>query len=431
MTRLDILKSYLSENIWNASYTSIKIEDPTSEDVNVKYGDNAIGFRKIIACWRSNENMMPNSILDENSGSTMEINEKTSYFAMNTIYHIPSGLTSDDNLNDSLVFFKNPHYGEYDWSTARLVDSSEGYISFETGIIDPDVVCILGGSFFKQFSHADEPRNFTPYSIPNGVVYISDDDYDLCLQSIGYPFITQDELEYSREQILNLAIKPAMEEYFKWFPKVEITTHPMAAGSVQEVPFPKDAYDIVHFDVQQGGASIGSGAIMNTLWRSFEDGFYGNMSIGTVTGSFFGNKAPKTNTNSVGTYLNSRAAMQGITNYNTRTDFRKFTKKDEHGNVTNWVAFYSTKSGVGEVHWAIRTYNFDDVEFAQRQNLIDYCSANVKLLFANLRKQVKTDIPGTYDYSTWITEANDTKKSIKEEWKSIIKSSGAILRGSL
>lgn len=424
MTKLALLKSYLTENVWNASYTEIKPVDSSSTDVNTRYGNNALGFRKIIACWRSDENTIPSMVTE--GYSTMECDSSTTYYAANTIYHMAADISGDSNLNNGLLFCKNSHLGQYNWSNARLVDSAEGYISFIDNIVDPDVVCILGGPFFEKFSIADEPSNFTPYALPSGIVNISDDDYDLCIQCLGYPFITEDELEYTREQITNLAIKPALDEYFKWFPKVDIQTFPLSSASVKEVQFPEDAYDVVHFDVQQGGASLGGGAITNTLWRSFEDGFYGVMNIGSITGSYFGTRAPTTSTSSINSYLSARAAMQGVVNYNTRTDFRKYEKDGKM-----YAAFYSTKGGVGEVHWAMRTHNFDDIEFAQRNNVINYCAANVKLLFANLRKQIKTDIPGQYDYGTWISEANDVKDKITTEWKEIVKSSGAVLRGGL
>ena len=51
-------------------------------------------------------------------------------------------------------------------------------------------------------------------------------------------------------------------------------------------------------------------------------------------------------------------------------------------------------------------------------------------LFAYLRRQSKTDLPGQIDYSTWLTEAKETKARITEEYKKMVKSSYAI-RGSL
>ena len=62
--------------------------------------------------------------------------------------------------------------------------------------------------------------------------------------------------------------------------------------------------------------------------------------------------------------------------------------------------------------------------------MFEYSQANIKELFAYLRRQSKTDLPGQVDYSSWLTEAKETKERITGEYKKMVKSSYA-MRGSL
>ena len=70
------------------------------------------------------------------------------------------------------------------------------------------------------------------------------------------------------------------------------------------------------------------------------------------------------------------------------------------------------------------------MEYQNRTRVFEYSQANIKELFAYLRRQSKTDLPGQIDYSTWLTEAKETKERITDEYKKMVKSSYA-MRGSL
>lgn len=373
------------------------------------------GWTMVVAAWKS-------------QGSFV-IKPETSYYAEGLIYRLSASLTSDPLLKGGLLYCKREYVGTLSWKNAKCPSPTTGNIFFQQDIISPNFVLILPSDAYNEVRDAAIPDGFIPFALQAvTAVSIPEKDYALCLRDIGYPFITEDELEYTREQINDLAIKPALDEYFKWFPKVRIETCTLGSSAIKKLPFPPDAYDIVHFDVQQAGSNVTSGEAQNTLWRGIQESFYGIMSTSNMTGTYYGGFGQAhTNLSLPGSFLTQRATTQGMLNYTTRTDFQKYQEEDG----TWWVKFYSTKGGVAEVHWALQSYTFEDVEFAQRNNLLKLCTAYVKRLFGNLRRQVNTNIPGVYDYNKWVEEANAAEDTVIKEWQSIVKSAGAVLRGSL
>lgn len=385
--------------------------------------DPYFGKKKQKASWiaMGSQVIYAGGLLPEGAVATKIYNE-------GCLYKLQTGGLGD--LDGSLIYCDKEYIGgNLNWAAATLVDSSEGLISFGNNIISPNFFYILNASDLYSLTIPEELLGFVPFQEEfqsTSVVQISDQEYRLCTLCLGGPFIMDEELEYSREDITNLAIRPALEEYFKWFPKHLITTHPISSTESIDVEFPSGAYGVLHWDVQQAGTSIATGGIANTLLRSFEDAYFGNTSAANITGSYYGNRAPHTNLSGTSNLLLSRAATQGMVNYSTRSYFDTYIAEDGKKHAK----FYSTKGGVAEIYWGVETWDFADVEFARLPELRKLCNANVKMLFGNLRRQAKSGIPGAYDYSGWVTEATAEIKEVREDWMKIPKASG-ILRGSL
>ena len=342
-----------------------------------------------------------------------------------------------EKINNALVFCNEDYIGKLDWNSAVIMNPAHGELSFGNTIISPIVTMVLSGDMFDDTIVPDD--NFIPFSITDGEsvytlknvgdVIISDSDYQQCIKCLGAPFVQEDELEYSKEEIINLAIKPALDMYFKWFPKVEVHTYP-ATGALQEVDFPKDAYDIVRADVQQMGSSGPFNGPQNVLLRYWDESLYGGFGAGSyygygMTGSYSSTMG-LSGANATGNLLAARAVAQGLTNYMTRVHIDRYQRPDG----TWYAQFYSSKGGTVEIYYAMRTYDFNNVEFARRPEVLKLCSAFVKELFANVRRQIKSDIPGAVDYSGWLTEAQTEKKEVEEDFKQLVKASSC-MRGSL
>lgn len=353
-----------------------------------------------------------------------EITPTTKFYSKDILYRI--NIPGESTLNGSMVFCTQDCMEVQDWLNAELCDYNFGYITFGNDIISPNFRLVCTHQEIEN-SIGSVPESFVPfkdYLQKTGVVQIDEMDYQTCLKVLGFPYITEDELEYSKEEILNLAIKPALEEYFHWLPNVKIETHSIT-GKIQEIQFPMDAYDVVNISLQQKG-SIGAGNVSNSILRYFDMASYSAYNFSGLTGNYRGITAPTTNLSSPESFLSSRQLTQAFTNLNTRFHFDKYTKEDG----TKWIKLYSNKLGNVDIHWALKSLNFNDVEFAQRQNLIKYCQGEIMELFANLRQQAKSDVTGYYDYSTWLSNAKTMKDDVRTEWKNLVKVS-SIMRGSL
>lgn len=339
---------------------------------------------------------------------------------------------TDSSLTDGLLYCKSNFADNLKWSEAQILDSFSGEITFGNNIIDPNFIFLLSS---KELNEITEPidENFIPFQEELSKitsVKISDEDYELCIRCLGAPFIREDELEYTRDQITDLAIRPALERYYKWFPRFITKTYTVT-GDVQEEPFPDGAYDIVGFSVQQGVGGIGGmGNVSHILWRYLDEMAYGGGWASGLTGNYNGTNPPYTQTSNANTFILGRAASQAFINYSTRYRCDKILKTDDNGITRYYARFHSNKGTLAQIDYAIEDLDFNKVEFARRPELIKLCNAEVKKLFGNLRSQMKTDINGVVDYKNWISDADREIDEVNKEWMSMVKMS-SLIRGSL
>lgn len=319
----------------------------------------------------------------------------------------------------------------FNWKNGIFYDYDFGEISFGNDIVSPYFTVLLTPEEITIADvREDEPKsNWLPYKGLNSTdnLIISEDDYSLCLKPVGYPFVTESELEFTRDEICRLAIKPALEEYFHWIPATIETSVDVKslAGDCQEVDMPSEAYCVVGLSLQQYGSST-SGNVLSPLFYGMEQALYSGYNYTSLTGSYTGNKA-KTQLSSMDSLLRSRASAQALINYGRRVHYEGPYKR---ANGSKYIKIYSNTQGTFNIWWGKKTLDFNDVNFAHRTRVIEYSQACVKELFGNLRGQVKSDIPGLIDYKEWIKDAETKKKEIREEYKKLTKAAG-IIRGSL
>jgi hypothetical protein len=323
-------------------------------------------------------------------------------------------------LHGSILFCKKEFIGDaFNWLSVSLIDASYGEISFGNNIISPNFYYLLSAEDFEAIA-GTEDYTFVPFLQEyqeTGVVQIPDSELDIILSEIGVPFISYDELEYPREVILNTMVKPALEEYFKWFPKVEVVSYPVRSINSQEYEFPTGAYDIIRVSSIQGGSG---GQRSNILLNYFDEVVWnkGGASSGYTTGGKL-----HTRTGGWDTMSLDRAARQGMINYATRTHYSVLTK-----NGKKYLEAYTNKIGSLDVHYAMQTLDWNDVDFARKPEVRKLATSYVLKAFGRLRAQAKSDIPGTVDYSHWVSEADTMKKEVIQDWKQLAKASG-IIRG--
>ena len=311
--------------------------------------------------------------------------------------------------------------GPINWQLATLEDYNYGEISFTSGIISPNFIVLLTAAEFDEIVDPID-STFIPYKeeeLNSSTVVISDIEYKTIMTDLGAPFIRDDELEYTRQEIADFMLKPALEEYFKWFPKVLIVNYPITTSNVIEQEFPTGAYEVVHVGVTQGITNGSS----NILLRYFDEVVWTAQS--PMLGHVGGRKAPRSLGQDFGSMMMDRAVRQGMINYGTRVHHDVYRKDGKR-----YLRAYSNKMGTMQVHYAMHTLDWEDVEYARRPELRELARAYILRAFGSLRSQAKADIPGAVDYSEWIRRAEDLQTKVISEWKQLVKYSG-IIRGSM
>lgn len=335
----------------------------------------------------------------------------------------------DSPLYNYLIYCRNNYSGTLDWTTVEV--NSLGELSFGNSIINPNFLSLLTGTEFEEVTD-EVDETFVPFegitvSEYPTTVTISDEDYAQCITCLGAPFVTEEELEYSKEQILELGLRPALEMMNKWWPIITTEVYSLSAD-VQTVQFPDDAYDIVGWSVQQYG-SYGTGSnVSHTLWRYLDESLYNNLGGSTstsyATSSLYGSSG-------LDLYTSLRSLNSALINYQQRVRVQKILQAGDDGNYHWYAKFYALRGMVIEISYAMRDYNFSHIQYNMRPIAFKLCNAFVKKLFGNLRRQIRSNnIPGIIDYNSWVTEADKEIEEVESVLKSMVKAHSA-LRGML
>lgn len=349
---------------------------------------------------------------------SLAVDNGTRSFLANQLYVVAEPASP---IAGSLLYCSEELLGTQLWENAQLEDYTYGEITFNNNIVSPNFVLLLTAA---EFAAITEPvdETFVPYQDildTLGTVKIPDDELYIICTELGVPFIRFEELEYTRQEILDFMIKPAIQEYFKWFPKIDIQTYPINTAGAQEYEFPTGAYDVVHIGVNQG---VTQGSTSNILLRYFDEVVWNSQSpsMGNVGGA----RSPHTRMNDFGSMMMDRAVRQGMINYAARVHHDIISR-----NGKKFVRAYSNKPGTMQIHFAMQTLDWNDTDFTRRPELRDLCKANVLRAFGNLRAQAKSDVPGAVDYKEWISESKTLKEAVLKDWQELVKTSG-IIRGS-
>ena len=370
------------------------------------------------------------------------ITAKSKTFIKDMVYKVSLGNDSGDDdsgdaqpairngeLDGALVLCESSYYAQelLDWKGAVVEDETAGLFSFMYGAITPHFRLLLTA---EELAAITEPwdADFIPYTeVETASIIIPEEDLEMILLEAGVPFITMEELEFPRNKICNLMVKPAMQEYFKYFPivKPEVMTQSVAvAGQQFEFEMPEGAYGATRAFVNQGYTGTTGNAMGNPLH------FFANEVVTWGGGAGWspvrhnGNKSPGfANLQGFGTMALDRAARQGIMNYAARFHFhieRRGRKK--------YLVGYANKAGAVEIHWAFQSNNWLDIDYQRMPEVRKLATAYVLRGLGMLRSQVKADIPGQLDFSGFISRAKELEDEVIGFWKEIPRT--AMIRGA-
>lgn len=231
---------------------------------------------------------------------------------------------------------------------------------------------------------------------------ISETDYAEILMEIGYPVITETDLEFTREQIQSLMIAPALRQYFIWFPITEQTSHMVT--NTFEIPFPDDkTYGIIdariNTDAVNGGRT--GSPYMNELLISTQklsSGYYGtSYDYGITEARYLENAYAK-------------SARGVIKAQNIRVD-----------TIHKVIKGSTTVAGELIVTWAKYSENMDDVPYRRKGEVKALAKSNVLRAFSQLRSQIDYETGTAINTSELMERANNLEESIMSKWKEFTK----------
>lgn len=319
-------------------------------------------------------------------------------------------LIAPGTIWDNAIFFctEELHLTELvPWASYTFENKAKGTIWDTNYIIHPSLHCVLTGTEFSAIAEPIDPT-FIAFAALDSVD-IDDTTLDTILLEAGIPFITLEELEFTRDQILNLMIKPAIEEYYKWFP-IRITEQfPMGSYTIN-IPIPPYVKGVERVYINPG--VVTSGDIQNPLVRYFDEVILSSSSRGSFANPSinYRQRQPFVDLQAYSTFLLEKAVRQGTINNGTR----KRVRVEKHNNR---IVGYVNLKGVLEVEWTSLSYNWDDIPFNRQSEVREFATAKVLRALGTLRSQANSSLPGSVSFENFNTRANELETKILTLWK--------------
>lgn len=309
--------------------------------------------------------------------------------------------------------------GPVNWDSLNYNDIDNSLVSMVSGVISPHFRILLTADEMKSVEELPIDEDFIPFlneakSI-TGDFKISDDELELILGELGVPFITIDELEYTRDILVKKCVVPAIKDYYTFFPIIKEEAFG-SVGSNQEfkVEYPKGAYAAVAFFTQGTGASLESVGPF---------GFYAQAALSGVgyTGKFGnGLRYNKQVPGFVGldnntSYLMNRAAQQGYINYHRREKILHRFVDEKTGKV--YAKGFSTIGGMVNIKWLCWSNDWNDIRFIDMGDVRALATSYALRNIGMLRAQVKSDAPNNIDFSLFNTRATELRDGVMKKWE--------------
>lgn len=383
-----------------------------------------------------------------NAFGELKATNNTKVFTKDTIFQV----TEDGPLKDAIIYCKygynvDPKNGfdQIDWKTAQKQDV-EGQVYFYQGVVSPNFQILLTPDEYHQIdTTAPIPEDFIPFTNNNAKtssISISDQEYMIVAAELGVPFLREEELEYNRDIIIDICIKPAIDQYYAFFPII-IDEAVQGIGPNQEYfveyhTFSDDpsavAYKgIPYMTLGAGGgttAAYGTGAF-SFMREQYTSGYMGGSSYGFGRGITYSKPVPgftgRSNGDFMSAYILGRAAQQGFINYN-----RREYDRDVFKNNKRYVHGFASTGGALNIHWMCMSTDYARIDYWMLPEVRKLCTANALRNLGALRSLIKPSDNNPIDFSGMQTRADALESKVLERWSKDVNSlSLAIRRGGL
>jgi hypothetical protein len=234
---------------------------------------------------------------------------------------------------------------------------------------------------------------------------ITDSDFNFILTRIGYPFISEDDLEISFDQIKEYCILPALHEYYKWFPLQQTNTYSVS-GSFS-IDFPDvntfSAKDVRINTARNGQSYTGNPLINSTFIRS----------LGSFGGSRIYGQPYDYGMDQVYHY----ERIEGQSSIDKYKAFKVYVNESDRV-----VEGFSNITGTLQVIWAQYDNNFSSVPFQRKKDVQKLAQAYVLRFFGELRLQGEmNEMPVAFDGQNFVDRADDIEEQVITRWEEFTK----------
>ena len=345
------------------------------------------------------------------------INADTNSFVKDLIYRVDVEI--DSVLAGCFVMCMENLYSEVPlWGTASVPSPEPwdaGFVVFNANIMSPHFRLVLTHNEYESNTEPLDP-NWTPWekdTTNDSQVFISDEELRKILLPLGVPFKDVEELPFSRADICDLMIGPAMERYFLRFPIMKTTEHACSTRGFK-IEMPSGAYGVtqVSFKNNRLGLAphLNSGMSLPMMGGGYGyGGWRGNQRRGFA------------DTDRFTTQILAASAAKAKINVLSRDNWGITQESDPTTGLTKkYLEGFSNHSGSVEITWAYASLDWRDIPFERIIDLRTVASANVMEAIARLYSQERTDIPGRADYSSFLSDAKEMKAAVFAKWAATV-----------
>jgi hypothetical protein len=233
-------------------------------------------------------------------------------------------------------------------------------------------------------------------------VNIPDEFFYQIVKCIGYPLLTineeESDIEYTMQEIKQLAVAPAVIEYYKWFP-IMVEQEEFINGEFS-IDYP-DEYTIGVLHVSD-----------NT--NLYKTSFMPTMNPFINAAYFYMNAPSKYGNSNYGTsnaLMDERLARQSLVDLNKA--FKVY--HDKHNKKI--IGFCNMNSRL-YIQFAKYSPNFIDIPYIKIPEVIKLAQSYLLEGLGTLRKMQKTDLPNSFDADFMLDKAKEYKEDVVDnKWK--------------
>lgn len=240
-----------------------------------------------------------------------------------------------------------------------------------------------------------------PVSTPR--IHIDDMDMGEILSIVGYPTLSEEDFPFDLVDFVNYPIYQAFRQYQRYNPFILKTYQ--GIGQSFSIPFPT---------VDADGNQVEVLGVVDTRISVY-------LTAATLTGNpfadfrlFDGQIMNRFNKSGL-PYEKHTSFLQEIEN-RTWINLRKTGKYtlDRKGKK---LTGHTSMVGDLEVHWAIKSDNFDDIPFDNKDDVIRLAQANVLRYIAMFDSQQQNNTGISFDSTNFLQRANDLEQAVLPRWR--------------